>query len=73
MDVRMPGIGGLEAARRITHADDSDIAVILMSADPLGVRRRRCAGRAIGVVRKERLGPRSLRAIWDDWTAGEHS
>ncbi len=67
MDVRMPGIGGLEAARRITHADDSDIAVILMSADPFTVSPESVPPRAIGVVGKERLSPRSLRALWDDW------
>jgi len=68
MDVRMPGIGGVEAARRITQAADSDIAVILMSANPSTVSPGSVPPRAIGVVGKERLCPRSLRALWDDWT-----
>jgi PleD family two-component response regulator len=68
MDVRMPGIGGVEAARRITQADDGDIAVILMSANPSTVSPGSVPPRAIGVVGKERLCPRSLRALWDDWT-----
>ena len=68
MDVRMPGIGGLEAARRITHGDDSRIAVILMSANPFAVSAGVVPPRAIGLVGKERLCPRSLRALWDDWS-----
>jgi len=67
MDVRMPGIGGLEAARRITHVGDGDIAVILMSADPCTVSSTSVPPRTIGVMGKERLGPRSLQALWDDW------
>lgn len=67
MDVRMPGIGGLEAARRITHADDGRIAVVLMSANPFTVPAGMVPPRAIGLVGKERLCPRSLRALWDDW------
>jgi two-component system, NarL family, invasion response regulator UvrY len=67
MDVRMPGIGGLEAARRMTHADDTRIAVILISANPFSVLQGAVPPRAIGLVGKERLCPRSLQALWDDW------
>jgi PleD family two-component response regulator len=67
MDVRMPGIGGLEAARRITCADHSRVAVILMSANPFTVSPGAVPPRAIGLVGKERLCPRSLRALWEDW------
>ena len=67
MDVRMPGIGGLEAARRITHADDSRVAVVLMSANPLTVSPGLVPPRAMGLVGKERLCPRWLQALWDDW------
>jgi len=67
MDVRMPGIGGLEAARRITHADDSRVAVVLMSASPLTVSPGLVPPRAMGLVGKERLCPRWLQALWDDW------
>jgi DNA-binding NarL/FixJ family response regulator len=73
MDVRMPGIGGVEAARRIVAGAHDHTAVVLMSADPQVLTAVSRSGRTIGLLRKERLGPRSLRAIWDAWTAGRRS
>jgi two-component system, NarL family, invasion response regulator UvrY len=64
MDVRMPGIGGIEAARRIGQATAGRIAVILMSAD---AHLLACVGRppgTVGVLRKDKLSPAALRALW---------
>jgi two-component system, NarL family, invasion response regulator UvrY len=66
MDVRMPGIGGIEAARRISERAGDRVAVVLMSADPHLLA---CAGTSrgtVGVVSKERLSPAALRALWTD-------
>jgi DNA-binding NarL/FixJ family response regulator len=73
MDVRMPGIDGVEAARRIAAGASGRTAVVLMSADAHVLTPSSLSGRTIGLLRKERLGPRSLRAIWDAWTAGRRS
>jgi len=73
MDVRMPGIDGVEAARRIAAGASGRTAVVLMSADAHVLTPASLSGRTIGLLRKERLGPRSLRAIWDAWTAGRRS
>jgi DNA-binding NarL/FixJ family response regulator len=73
MDVRMPGIGGIEAARRIAAGGDDHAAVVLMSADPQVLTSDALTGRTIGLLRKERLGPRTLRAIWEAWAAGRRS
>ena len=73
MDVRMPGIDGVEAARRIAADSYGRTAVVLMSADAHVLTPASLSGRTIGLLRKERLGPRSLRAIWDAWTAGRRS
>ena len=64
MDVHMPGIGGIEAARRI-HAAHPDLAVLLMStydiADlPAGV--ADCG--AAAYLRKEELSPDALSRFW---------
>jgi two-component system, NarL family, invasion response regulator UvrY len=73
MDVRMPGIGGLEAARRIAARGDDHVAVVLMSADPQTLRAETVCGRTIGLLRKERLGPRALRAVWEAWGAARRA
>jgi two-component system, NarL family, invasion response regulator UvrY len=64
MDVRMPGMGGIEAARRIGEAAGERIAVILMSADPHLLAGVRMPGGTVGVLRKDRLSPTALRSLW---------
>ena len=67
MDVRMPGIGGVEAARRIVaHAEDEGVRVVLMSADPSLLEREGIPRDGVRVVRKDRLSPKALRALWSD-------
>jgi DNA-binding NarL/FixJ family response regulator len=64
MDVRMPGLGGLAAARCITTAR-SAAAVVLVSSDPQNVpaaAAEDCG--AMEVIGKERLRPSSLVALW---------
>ena len=65
LDMRMPGMDGLEAAHRIT-ARHPGVVVVLVSIDE---------GSAIGpaiessgaaaLVRKQELGPKLLRRLWE--------
>jgi two-component system, NarL family, invasion response regulator UvrY len=65
MDVRMPGLGGLAAARRITAAR-SAAAVVLVSTDPRDVPAAAAEGcGALAVIGKQQLRPSSLTALWD--------
>jgi two-component system, NarL family, invasion response regulator UvrY len=62
MDVRMPGIGGLEAARLITAAGSA--AVVLVSSDPEAVPAAAAAEcGALAVLAKERLRPKMLNTF----------
>jgi len=69
VDVRMPGIDGVEVARRLC-ADHPEVMVVLISIeDPIDVP---SALRLEGVpfVRKQDFGPRTLRRLWEG-RAGE--
>jgi DNA-binding NarL/FixJ family response regulator len=60
LDVRMPGMDGIEAASRI-QATNGKTVVVLMSSDP---RAGRDASAAAAFVPKERLKPALLRELW---------
>ena len=64
MDVRMPGIGGIEAARRIIEEGAGRVAVVLMSSDPRLLAPETLPTGAAGALSKERLSPSALRALW---------
>ena len=63
MDVRMPGIGGVEATRRLTAAHPG-ILVLLVSVDPGDPDLARSCG-AAAFLRKQRLSARALREAWE--------
>ena len=65
IDVRMPGIGGLEAARQIVSAHPEAVVVLISIEDPEEIARE---GQMCGVaelVRKQDFGPALLRRLWD--------
>jgi two-component system, NarL family, invasion response regulator UvrY len=65
MDVRMPGLGGLAAARCITMAHSAS-AVVLVSTDPQDVPAAAAEGcGAMAVISKQHLRPSSLTALWE--------
>jgi two-component system, NarL family, invasion response regulator UvrY len=64
LDVRMPGIGGIEAARRITTAHPGTVVVLVSIADPDEVSHAARGSGAAALVRKQDFGPALLRSLW---------
>jgi DNA-binding NarL/FixJ family response regulator len=64
MDVTMPGIGGITAARQIVNRHP-EVAVVLMSVDDPSVYPEVVAlGHAVVFARKQDLRPPKLRELW---------
>ena len=64
VDVRMPGMDGLELADRLRAADQTRVVVLATTMDThaLAPSGARCGAAAL--VRKQWLTPRLLRGLW---------
>jgi DNA-binding NarL/FixJ family response regulator len=67
LDVRMPGMDGIETAQRI-HDNHNGTVVVLMSSDPLAGPRAAPAP----FVAKEQLKPAVLRDLWARHAPSRH-
>ena len=65
MDVTMPGIGGIAAARQIVSRRP-DLAVVLISIEDLSLHPDVLAlGNSVAFARKQDLRPQKLRELWE--------
>jgi len=64
LDVRMPGIGGIEAARRIVDAHPHTVVVLITIEDPDEVEHAVRGSGAAALVHKRNFGPALLRRLW---------
>jgi two-component system, NarL family, invasion response regulator UvrY len=64
LDVRMPGIGGIEAARRIAAAHPETVVVLISieEFEEFGEGPQACGAAAL--LRKQDIRPGLLRSIW---------
>jgi len=65
LDVRMPGCGGIEAARRITAAHPETVVVLISIEDSEEFSEDAYTSGAAALVRKQDFGPAMLRSIWE--------
>lgn len=65
LDVRMPGCGGIEAARRITAAHPETVVVLISIEDSEELSEDAYRSGAAALVRKQDFGPAMLRSIWE--------
>jgi len=65
LDVRMPGMDGIETARRLLAADPG-IVVVLISTEPRAdLPSSLDSAGAAAYLRKQELSPASLRRVWE--------
>jgi DNA-binding NarL/FixJ family response regulator len=64
VDVRMPGMDGIETARRIKESHPYVVVVLISIEDPASVSAAAAASGAAALVRKQDFGPGLLRGLW---------
>ena len=65
MDIKLPGIDGLEATRRILAESPGTVVVLLSTYQPDDLPAGALDVGAAAYLRKEDLTPEALRAVWD--------
>jgi len=64
LDVRMPGLDGVEVARRLTADHPETLVVLISIEEPIDIPSAATLGQTVPFVRKQDFGPRLLRRVW---------
>jgi two-component system invasion response regulator UvrY len=64
LDVRMPGLDGIEVARRLCATHPETLVVLISIEDSIDVPSAAQLGDGVPFVRKQDFGPRLLRRLW---------
>jgi DNA-binding NarL/FixJ family response regulator len=64
VDVRMPGIDGIEVTRRLLAKDPTRVVVLASTLEPRSLSRFARSCGAAAVIRKHWLTPRLLHGLW---------
>jgi DNA-binding NarL/FixJ family response regulator len=63
-DVRMPGLDGIEVARRLQASHPETLVVLISIEDPIDMPSAAQLGATVPLVRKQDFGPSLLRRLW---------
>jgi two-component system, NarL family, invasion response regulator UvrY len=64
LDVRMPGMSGIETCRRLTAGDASIVVVLITSGECADVARAARSCGAVALLAKQNINPAVLRGLW---------
>ena len=64
LDVRMPGLDGIEVARRLCATHPETLLVLISIEDSIDLPAAAQIAHSVPLVRKQDFGPRLLRSIW---------
>jgi two-component system, NarL family, invasion response regulator UvrY len=64
IDVRMPGMDGIEVARRVAASHPEMVVALISMEEPVDVPSAARLSDRIPFVRKQEFGPRLLRRLW---------
>lgn len=66
LDVRMPGMDGIEVARRLCRTHPETVVVLISIAESIDLPSAGQISQRVPLVRKQDFGPRLLRRIWSE-------
>src|SRR5215207_10684812 len=64
LDVRMPGLDGIEVARRLQSTHPETLVVLISIEDSIDLPSAEQLADSVPLVRKQDFGPRLLRRLW---------
>ena len=64
LDVRMPGMDGIEVARRLRSSHPETVVVLISIEEAVDLPWASELGDGVPLVRKQDFGPRMLRELW---------